>query len=145
MNLFFKGHELSLKLLAVKGIGKDHAKFSPVSLATYKLLPEIKLTREFSGKEALMLQKCFSPGVIDIDKNGKAFVKNARYDDCSRNVYRYPELAKGVELTRVRNHFIFNVESLGAYKAEEVFVEAAKVLKKKCQDLLKELDFEAAK
>lgn len=24
------GHELDLKLIAVKGIGKDHAKFSPV-------------------------------------------------------------------------------------------------------------------
>jgi DNA-directed RNA polymerase I and III subunit RPAC1 len=32
------GHELDLKLHAVKGIGKDHAKFSPVgkySVVTY--------------------------------------------------------------------------------------------------------------
>lgn len=136
------GHEFALKLLAIKGIGKDHAKFSPVSLASYRLLPEIRLLREISGRDAHLLQKCFSKGVIEIDKNGEAYVKEARYDNCSRNVYRYPELAKAVDMTRVRNHFIFNIESLGAYKAEEVFIEAVKVLKKKCVKLLEELDFE---
>lgn len=45
-------------------------------------------------------------------------------------------------MTRVRNHFVFNIESLGAYKAEEIFVEAAKALKKKCKILLDELNFE---
>lgn len=135
------GHELSLKLLAVKGIGKDHAKFSPVSLATYKLLPEIKLLKEISGEDAYTLQKCFSPGVIEIDKSGCAFVKNARYDNCSRNVYRYPEIAQHVEMTRIRNHFVFNIESLGAYQPEDIFTESVKILKKKCVDLLKELNF----
>lgn len=131
-----------MKLLAVKGIGKDHAKFSPVSLASYRLLPEIRLLKEVKGRDAHLLQKCFTPGVIGIDKNDEAYVKDARYDNCSRNVYRYPELAKAVDMTRVRNHFVFNIESLGAYKAEEIFIEAIKVLKKKCQKLLSELDFE---
>lgn len=111
-------------------------------MASYKLLPEIKLLKEISGKDAYLLQKCFTPGVIEIDKGGCAYVKEARNDNCSRNVYRYPELAKNVELTRVRNHFIFNIESLGAYKPEDIFVEAVKILKKKCVDLLKELDFD---
>lgn len=135
------GHELNLKLLAVKGIGKDHAKFSPVSCATYRLLPEIRLNKEVSGRDAHLLQKCFSPGVIEIDKNDCAFVKNARYDNCSRNVYRYHHLADAVTLSRVRNHFIFNIESLGAYKPEEIFIESVKILKKKCQKLLEELNF----
>lgn len=136
------GHELSLKLFAIKGIGKDHAKFSPVTVASYRLLPEIRLLRDVSGRDAHLLQKCFSKGVIDIDKDGFAVVKDARYDDCSRNVYRYPELAKSVDMTRVRNHFIFNIESIGAYKAEEIFIEAVKILKKKCKNLLEELSFE---
>lgn len=29
------GHELDLKLIAVKGVGKDHAKFSPVGKTEY--------------------------------------------------------------------------------------------------------------
>lgn len=32
LNKLRPGHELDLRLLAVKGIGKDHAKFSPVGM-----------------------------------------------------------------------------------------------------------------
>jgi len=135
------GHEFNIKMIAVKGIGKDHAKFSPVSCASYRLLPEIRLTREVSGRDAILLQKCFTPGVIEIDKDQCAYVKNARYDNCSRNVYRFPHLADAVTISRVRNHFIFTVESLGAYKPEEIFIEAVKALKKKCSALLEELNF----
>lgn len=135
------GHELVLKMLAVKGIGKDHAKFSPVSCASYRLLPDIRMNREVTGREAILLQKCFSPGVIEIDKTQSAYVKNARIDNCSRNVHRYEELANAVTMSRVRNHFIFTVESLGAYPPEDIFIEAVKVLKKKCQKLLEELSF----
>lgn len=135
------GHELSLKLLAVKGLGSDHAKFSPVSCASYRLLPEIRLNREVTGRDAILLQKCFSPGVIEIDKSQTAYVKNARYDQCSRNVYRFPHLAEACTMSRVRNHFIFTIESLGAYPPEDIFIESVKALKKKCSVLLQDLNF----
>jgi len=35
------GQEIEMKLIAGKGIGKDHAKFSPVATASYRLLPTI--------------------------------------------------------------------------------------------------------
>lgn len=134
------GHEFDLKMVAVKGIGKDHAKFSPVATAFYRLLPEIKLKREVKGKDALLLQKCFSPGVIGIDENERAYVKDARYDTCSRNVYRYPQLADSVEMSRIRDHYIFNIESVGALKPDVIFIEAVKVLKKKCRKFLDEIE-----
>lgn len=134
------GHEFDIKLLAVKGIGKDHAKFSPVSTATYRLLPEIRITRPIFGDDAKTLQSCFSPGVIDIDSNGQAVVKDARYDSCSRNVYRYPHLVDAVEIARIRDHFIFTVESVGAYPPHDIFIEAVKILKKKCRQFIHELD-----
>ncbi|XP_065355743.1 DNA-directed RNA polymerases I and III subunit RPAC1 [Calliphora vicina] len=134
------GHEFDLKLVAVKGVGKDHAKFSPVATAFYRLLPEIKLKREVKGKDAILLQKCFSPEVIGIDDDERAYVKNARYDTCSRNVYRYPELADSVEMSRIRDHYIFSVESVGALKPDVIFVEAVKVLKKKCRKFLDEIE-----
>lgn len=134
------GHELDLKLFAVKGIGKDHAKFSPVCTAWYRLLPEIRLTRNVEGEEAKLLQKCFSPGVIEIDSSGKAVVKDARKDSCSRNVYRYPKLADSVEMSRIRDHYIFTIESVGALEPEEIFIEAVKVLKQKCQRILNEIE-----
>ncbi|XP_034474200.1 DNA-directed RNA polymerases I and III subunit RPAC1 [Drosophila innubila] len=136
------GHELDLRLTAVKGIGKDHAKFSPVATAYYRLLPQIILNREVSGKDAYLLQSCFSPGVIGIDENDCAYVKDARYDSCSRNVYRYPHLADAVTMARVRDHYIFNVESVGALKPEVIFLEAIKVLKKKCRAFIDEIEAE---
>lgn len=133
------GHELDLKLVAVKGIGKDHAKFSPVATAFYRLLPEVKLNRTVSGNDARLLKKCFSPGVIEIDGDDNAFVKDARYDSCSRNVYRYPQLVDAVTMCRVRDHFIFNIESVGALKPDVIFIEAVKNMKKKCRLFLDEI------
>lgn len=136
------GHELDLRLIAIKGIGKDHAKFSPVATASYRLLPKITLNREVSGKDAYHLQNCFSPGVIGIDENDCAYVKDARYDSCSRNIYRYPHLADAVTMSRVRDHYIFNVESVGALKPEVIFLEAVKELKKKCRAFIDEIEAE---
>ncbi|XP_059618611.1 DNA-directed RNA polymerases I and III subunit RPAC1 [Phlebotomus argentipes] len=133
------GHELDLKLVAVKGIGQDHAKFSPVATAYYRLLPEIKLNRTVSGCDARLLKQCFSPGVIDIDDHQRAYVKNARYDSNSRNVFRYPHLSDAVTMSRVQNHFIFSVESVGSLKPDEIFVEAVKCLKRKCRLFLDEI------
>ena len=37
---------IELEAFAVKGEGKDHAKFSPVATASYRLMPEILLLEE---------------------------------------------------------------------------------------------------
>jgi DNA-directed RNA polymerase I and III subunit RPAC1 len=103
LNKLLPGHELDIKLYAVKGIGRDHAKFSPVATAFYRLLPEITLNRTVMGEEAERLQKCFSPGVIELEGHKKkAVVKNARNDACSRNVFRYDDLRDAVTLTKVQ-------------------------------------------
>lgn len=39
------GQEISLEMHAVKSTGRDHAKFSPVATATYRLMPHIQLLR----------------------------------------------------------------------------------------------------
>lgn len=138
------GHELDLELHCLKGIGKDHAKFSPVATASYRLLPEIRLLRPFYDTQAEKLQKCFSPGVIDLVKtpDGKkvAKVANARLDTCSRNVFRHDDLKDGVLLQKVRDHFIFSVESTGILPPDVLVSEAIKILMKKCQKFLHELE-----
>lgn len=133
------GHEFDLRLIAVKGIGKDHAKFSPVSTATYRLLSEIKLNRLVTGNDARLFQKCFSPGVRELNEMDEAYVENERYDSCSRNVYRYPHLSDAVTMCRIRDHFIFNIETMGALAPGIIFIESIKLLKKKCRAFLDEL------
>jgi len=125
------GHELDIKLYAVKGYGRDHAKFSPVATAFYRLLPEVKLLKPIRGEAAERLQSCFSPGVIGIEA-GEAVVKDARNDACSRNVFRHEDLKDSVEMTKVRDHFIFNVESVGAVPPKDLVPMALDVLIAKC-------------
>ncbi|KAF2879472.1 hypothetical protein ILUMI_26696 [Ignelater luminosus] len=137
------GHELDLKLIAVKGIGRDHAKFSPVATAFYRLLPDIKLTREVEGEAAERLKKCFSPGVIGLrHKEGRtvAVVENSRYDSSSRNIFRHDDLKDAVIMTKIQDHFIFSIESVGAMPPDIIFTEAVKILRNKCVSLLEELE-----
>lgn len=144
INKLRPGHELDLKMLAVKGIGRDHAKFSPVATASYRLLPEIQLLADVEGELALKLQSCFSPGVIGVKERSDgekiAYVKSARYDACSRNVFRYPELKDTVQMGRKKDHFIFKIESVGAYPPNDLFLEAIKVLRNKCRMFIEQLN-----
>ncbi|XP_072104560.1 DNA-directed RNA polymerases I and III subunit RPAC1 isoform X2 [Mobula birostris] len=61
------GQEIDVVVHCVKGIAKDHAKFSPVATASYRLLPEITLLSPIEGELAEKLKQCFSPGVIEIE------------------------------------------------------------------------------
>ena len=66
------GQCIELEAHAHKGIGKDHAKFSPVATASYKLHTTIALSSErpFIGKEAEELVKACPMGVFDIEDVG---------------------------------------------------------------------------
>ncbi|KAF3831569.1 hypothetical protein GH733_000381 [Mirounga leonina] len=103
------GQEIDLLMHCVKGIGKDHAKFSPVATASYRLLPDITLLEPVEGEAAEELSRCFSPGVIEVQEaQGKkvARVANPRLDTFSREVFRNEKLKKLVRLARVRDHYI---------------------------------------
>ncbi|CAB1343596.1 unnamed protein product [Coregonus sp. 'balchen'] len=125
------GQELDIVMHCVKGIGQDHAKFSPVATASYRLLPEITLMETVEGEKAERLKRCFSPGVIEVENNG---------DTCSREVLRHDDLKNTVKLARVRDHFIFSVESTGILAPDVLVTEAIKVLMTKCRRFLTELD-----
>ncbi|XP_063047081.1 DNA-directed RNA polymerases I and III subunit RPAC1 [Engraulis encrasicolus] len=137
------GQELDIVMHCVKGLGKDHAKFSPVATASYRLLPEITLLQPVEGEKAERLKRCFSQGVIEVEnKDGQqvARVANSRMDTCSREVLRHDDLKNLVKLGRVRDHFIFSVESTGILPPDMLVSEAINVLLAKCQRFINELD-----
>ncbi len=61
------GQCIDLEAHAVKGIGADHAKWSPVATAWYRLHPEVVLTKKVVGKEAQELLK-LCPGLFHLTK-----------------------------------------------------------------------------
>jgi len=137
------GQEIDIIMHCVKGIAKDHVKFQPVATASYRLLPEIILKKPVTGEMAHRLKACFPKGVIKVDSvDGEdvARVANCRRDTCSREVLRHSDLKDCVELARVKDHFIFSVESVGALPPNVIFTEAVDILMQKCQTLIKEID-----
>lgn len=72
------GQEIEMELKCEKGVGKTHAKWSPVSTAYYRLLPDIALKEEIKGEEAKELKNKCPMNVFDIEDSGKLYVKNSR-------------------------------------------------------------------
>ncbi|KAF8450915.1 DNA-directed RNA polymerase [Boletus edulis BED1] len=134
------GQEIDMEAHAVKGVGKDHAKFSPVATASYRLLPEIILNpaKPVPPELADKFQKCFSPSVIRVHPQTKKVSvdkKSARFESMSREVYRHPEFEGCVQLARVRDHFLFCIESEGFYPPERLLPEAVQVMRTKIATL----------
>ena len=62
-----------------------------------------------------------------------------RIDSCSRNVYRYEDLKDSVSLDKVKDHFIFTVESVGGNRPEDLVSMAWDVMIEKCDHFIGEL------
>lgn len=151
------GQEIDLEMHCIKGIGADHAKFSPVATATYRLLPTIDITKPILGLDAKKFARCFPKGVVGLEdvseeeanRKGsgyeghagekKAVVKNPFKDTVSRECLRHEEFEGKVKLGRVRDHFIFMVESTGQFKSDELFLESVRALKVKCDKMQRSL------
>jgi len=133
------GQEIDMELHAIKGVGKDHAKWSPVATATYRLHPLIILNPEkpIPPHLAAKFIKCFSPGVVKLDKNGKITIDqySMRKESMSREVLRHKEFEGCVELKRIRDWFIFNIESESAYPPERLFPESIRVMREKIANI----------
>jgi DNA-directed RNA polymerases I and III subunit RPAC1 len=125
-----------------------------LATATYRLLPLVILNPEkpVPNQYAEKFQKCFSPGVIDVDPVTKVVSvneENMRNESMSREVFRHKEFEGCVELKRVRDFFIcesrasllvkrclytafqVNVESEGPYAPEKLLPESIKILRQK--------------
>lgn len=127
--------EISLRAHCILGVGCDHAKFSPVATASYRLMPTIDILETIKGDAARRFQKCFPSGVIGINDKDEAYVLDPRKDTVSREVLRHDEFKGKVKLGRKRSHFIFNVESTGAMSPEEIFFKSVRILKNKANYL----------
>ena len=144
------GQGIHCNLYCCKGIGGDHAKFSPVATASYRLLPSIQILKPIVGADAKKFARCFPKDVIKLEpvtkeeskKEGsgyeghegelKAVVHDPMKDTVSRECLRHDEFKDKVKLGRIRDHFIFRIESTGQFESEDLFLDSVKLLKAKC-------------
>ena len=130
-------------MICVKGIGKTHAKWSPVSTAYYRLLPDIQIKTELKNEQAMNLKKLCPTGVFDIEDVGRdsiAVVKNPRNCTTCRECIRPIELKDVIELSKINDHYeckkfvnLVHIESVGIYEPEVIFQRALLILKEKCE------------
>jgi DNA-directed RNA polymerases I and III subunit RPAC1 len=140
------GQSIELEAHCRRGIGKDHAKFSPVATASYRMMPKIQIIHDVYDDLAQELVHVYEPGVFDliptnpkIDPPGtrvKAIVVNPYAATMSRNFQRHPELARCIKMGRIPHHFIFSVESVGMYSPAVLVAEAIRALQTKCQKVI---------
>lgn len=137
------GQEIELEAHAVKGMGKTHAKWSPVGTAGYRMLPEVVLLQEIEGKKAEELVKKCPVGVFDLEDIGngiqRATAKHPRKCTLCRECIQGNGWEDFVALRRVKDHFIFSIESTGQMPPEVLFTEAVKILEDKCERVITEL------
>ncbi|KAG8463444.1 hypothetical protein KFE25_004955 [Diacronema lutheri] len=131
------GQEIEVECWCEKGVGKTHAKWSPVATASYRLLPRITFHQPVHGPLAAELKALCPLDVFDIeDVAGVPTAVAARPRSCTvcRECVREPAWAERVSLQRVRDHFIFSVESTGAMPPDRLVRDALGVLKQKALD-----------
>ncbi|GJN26949.1 hypothetical protein PR202_gb14918 [Eleusine coracana subsp. coracana] len=110
------GQSIELEAHAVKGVGKVHAKWSPVATAWYRMLPEVVLLDEIKGDDAVELQKKCPVNVFDIEEHG----------------------GKRSNLLWLLI-LLVTIESTGAMPPEVLFTEAVNILEEKCERVISEL------
>jgi DNA-directed RNA polymerase I and III subunit RPAC1 len=131
INKLTPGMELDLECYCVKGIGRVHAKWSPVCTAYYRLINKINILEEINGDDAEELRQLCPKGVFVINKKGNAEVGNVRDCTSCRECIRQEKFKNLIELGKVADHYEFHIESVGMYKPESIFFRAIDVLKEK--------------
>lgn len=136
------GQEIELEAHARYGIGQDHAKYSPVATTAYRLYTHVEILEPVYDEDAEQLAHLYEPGVFELipanvpGKRVTVKVVNPYACTMSRNYMRNPTLEKAIKMTRIPNHFIFSVESVGMHKPAVLVAEALKVLQQKCTALI---------
>ncbi|KAJ8903407.1 hypothetical protein NDN08_004515 [Rhodosorus marinus] len=133
------GQEIDLEVLAVKGISKDHAKWSPVATAFYRMLPQVELLKSIEGADAIELKDMCPSNCFDIEESGKAVAVRPGQCTMCRECIRHGDWEEKIRLSRVRDHFIFSIESTGAIAPEDLFMRALQVLVDKCGNVVERL------
>lgn len=136
-----RNQEIDVVMYATKGVGKDHAKWSPVGTAWYRLHPNVTLKEDVVGEDAEKLKNLCPMGVLDVqEQNGvkKAVVIGERKCTTCRECIQ-DEWSGKVSLQKWKHHFIFSIESIGQLQPIDIFQRAIAQLHAKCATALKAL------
>jgi len=145
---------LTFRARATKGIGKEHAKFSPVSVVGFVQKPRITLNeqlmeQQLNAENKRDLAACCPTKVFSYDeKTEDISVENADKctfcNECLRKCEEFGivDAMEAIQINIEKEHFTMRVETTGALGPDQVVKAALNVLKNKLKtvkDHLKQL------
>lgn len=154
-----KKQEIKIRAIARKGIGKDHAKWSPVATATFLHQPEIIINQELMNTLSLAEKQEWvkHSKIFNIDREGNVcksplilkkmvkivFLSQIYLEDAEAYTYdgdilRRSMLVGKPDLVQINvrpNIFVFTVETTGALTAETVLISAIDIIRDKIQSV----------
>lgn len=144
-----KNQSLDFEMVAKKGIGKIHAKWSPVSTCIMRKQPIVELDQEKLNKGLTEEQKkafvkICPRKVFSFNKQRRVIdIENA--DQCSlcQECIKFTEdhgIEKAVNIAENPTKFLFIVESTGAMDPQDIVVSAMKILQAKLTSLSEQMN-----
>lgn len=148
------GQKLKLKAVARMGISKEHAKWCPVAVATYRFWPVITINEEqmamLTMEQKQELVDVCPDRILEIDDvTGSIKAVDDAWELCTftedleyfqRTLKKREEDDDFVRVEASKDRFIFIVESTGAMDADEIVMSALRVLKDKLNYLAQEVE-----
>lgn len=143
-----KNQTLDFELIAKKGIGKIHAKWSPVATCTMRKQPVVELDQEKITKNLTeeqrraLVQKC--PRKVYSFNESRKVIDIENVDNCSlcQECVKHtagPGLEGAVKISENDQKFLFTVESTGALPPDEIVVRSMKILQQKLTSLQEQM------
>jgi DNA-directed RNA polymerase subunit D len=130
----YKGQQLMIEAVARLGIGKEHAKFQPVSVCVYKIIPKIEIAENCTN-----CGECIKVCPRDIlkDEEGITVGDVSACSMCMECVNVCDENAISVEET---DNFLFTVEGIGSLPVRTVMKKALEILNERAKEMNKILE-----
>lgn len=147
-----KNQEIDITCNARKGIGKEHAKWSPVATCSFKYTPEIilntpKIEILMDLKDKQDFVNSCPAKVFNLNEDNIEIVKPNKCmfcDECVRkgesmitksSIAILNSLENIVRINQIKDKFVFKVESSGALKPESILMKAFTLLCTKLEDI----------
>ena len=148
------GQHLKLKAVARMGISKEHAKWCPVAVATYRFFPIITINDDacdtLTMDQKQMLVDVCPDRILELDPVSGKIVEAedawevATYTEdlksLQQSMKKKPEDDDFVTVEHSEDRFIFSVEGTGAMDAEEILMSSLRVLKERLHYLATQVD-----